>query len=281
MEWERLTSVNEIRSFLGLAKYYRRFVHGFSQIALPMTKLTQNDTPFVWMSECEENFQTLKEKLTSAPVLILPEPHQLFEVYFDSSLKGLGCVLMKHRNVVAYALRQLRPHEVNYLTYDLKLAAVVCALKIWRHYLYRVMFRDFSNTRVSIHSLSATLSELFAGGIGETVHKGGSDEVTLCANDNITVRNDYLDVGGYAKGLCVGSAGKLGLLHALVEFVYNNSFHASNGMTSYEALYGRKCQSPLCWDQADESSVLGPYLVAETTKKIKQIRARILTVQSR
>ncbi|XP_072084528.1 uncharacterized protein [Arachis hypogaea] len=113
MEWERPTMMTEIRSFLGLAEYYQRFIEGFSGIALPMTKLTRKEVPFVWTSECEERFQTLKQNLTSAPVLILPEPHEPFEVCCDASLKGLGCMLMQHRNVVAYASRQLRPLEAN------------------------------------------------------------------------------------------------------------------------------------------------------------------------
>ncbi|XP_072094155.1 uncharacterized protein [Arachis hypogaea] len=145
MEWERPTMVTEVRSFLGLAGYYRRFIEGFSWIALLMTKLTRKEVPFVWTSECEESFQTLKRRLTSAPVLILPELHEPFEVYCDASLKGLGCVLMQHRNVVTYASRQLRPHEVNYPTRDLELAALVFALKIWRHHLYGVRFSVFSD----------------------------------------------------------------------------------------------------------------------------------------
>ncbi|XP_072060256.1 uncharacterized protein [Arachis hypogaea] len=113
MEWERPTTVTEVRSFLGLAGYYRRFIEEFFRIALPMTKLTRKEVSFVWTSECEKNFQTLKQKLTSAPILILPEPHKPFEVYCDASLKGLGCVLLQHWNVVGYASRQLRPHEAN------------------------------------------------------------------------------------------------------------------------------------------------------------------------
>nr|XP_029152419.1 uncharacterized protein LOC114926116 [Arachis hypogaea] len=89
MEWERLTTVTEVRSFLGLTGYYRRFIEGFSRIALPMTKLTRKEVPFVWTSEYEESFQALKQKLTSAPILILPELHEQFEVYCDASLKGL------------------------------------------------------------------------------------------------------------------------------------------------------------------------------------------------
>ncbi|XP_057756154.1 uncharacterized protein LOC130975364 [Arachis stenosperma] len=125
MNWEQPTSMTEIRSFLGLAGYYRRFIKGFSQLALPLTKLTRKNTLFIWTPECEESFQAFKHRLITAPVLILPEPSEPFEVYCDASLKGLGCILMQHQNVVAYASWQLRPHEMNYLTHDLELAAVV------------------------------------------------------------------------------------------------------------------------------------------------------------
>nr|XP_025670309.1 uncharacterized protein LOC112770105 [Arachis hypogaea] len=113
MEWERSTTMTKVRSFLGLAGYYRRFIEGFSRIVLPMTKLTRKDVPSVWTSECEESFQILKQMLTSAPVLILPKLHEPLEVYCDASLKHLGCVLMQHRNVMAYTSRQLRPHELD------------------------------------------------------------------------------------------------------------------------------------------------------------------------
>ncbi|XP_016195306.1 uncharacterized protein LOC107636300 [Arachis ipaensis] len=93
MNWERPTSVTEIRSFLGLAGYYWRFIKGFSQLALPLTKLTRKNTPFIWTSECEESFQVLKQRLTTAPVLVLPEPSELFEVYCDTSLKGKANVV--------------------------------------------------------------------------------------------------------------------------------------------------------------------------------------------
>jgi hypothetical protein len=92
--------------------------------------------PFVWTTECEASFQTLKEKLVNAPILVLPESGKRFTVYTDASRIGLGCVLMQEGRVIAYASRQLRRHEVNYPTHDLELAAVVFALKIWRHYLY-------------------------------------------------------------------------------------------------------------------------------------------------
>ena len=94
-----------------------------------------------WTDRCENSFQELKQKLTSAPVLVIPDTSRLFEVYCDASHQGLGCVLMQERRVVAYASRQLKSHEKNYPTHDLELAAVVFALKIWRHYLYGAQFQ--------------------------------------------------------------------------------------------------------------------------------------------
>ncbi|KAK1646343.1 hypothetical protein QYE76_064148 [Lolium multiflorum] len=136
LEWEAPNNVKEIRGFLGMAGYYRRFIEGFSKIAGPMTKLLRKNTPFVWSEECEQSFQTLKEKLTTAPVLAVPEVGKDYTVYCDASKHGLGCVLMQDRKFISYGSRQLRPHEVNYPTYDLELAVVVFALKGWRHFLY-------------------------------------------------------------------------------------------------------------------------------------------------
>src|SRR6266498_1816074 len=135
MDWPTPRNVPEIRSFLGLAGYYRRFIEGFSKISKPMTALLQKNAPFKWTEACEKSFQELKTRLTSGPVLVLPDIHKDFTVYSDASRQGLGCVLMQDGKVVAYASRQLKTHEENYPTHDLELAAVVHALKIWRHYL--------------------------------------------------------------------------------------------------------------------------------------------------
>ncbi|GJR04199.1 putative reverse transcriptase domain-containing protein [Tanacetum coccineum] len=127
---------SEIRSFLGLAGYYRRFIENFSKIAKPHTILTHKHKEYVWGEEQERAFQTLKGKLYNAPVLALPGGSEDFVVYCDALGLGLGCVLMQRRKVIAYASRQLKIHKKNYITHDLELAAVVCALKIRRHYLY-------------------------------------------------------------------------------------------------------------------------------------------------
>ena len=136
VKWQRPTNVTEVRSFLGLAGYYRRFVRDFSSIAKPMTRLTEKGVPFVWNIDCEASFKTLKDKLVNAPILVLPESGKRFMVYTDASRIVLGCVLMQDGKVIAYASRQLKKHERNYPTHDLELAAVVFALKSWRHYLY-------------------------------------------------------------------------------------------------------------------------------------------------
>ena len=128
-----------------MAGYYRRFIENFSKIAVPLTNLTKKTVPFVWCSKCQEAFDVLKKKLTTAPVLIIPDLDKRFLVYTDASLLGLGGVLMQERQVVAYASRQLKIHEKNYPTHDLELAAVVFAIKIWRHYLYGVPFDLFTD----------------------------------------------------------------------------------------------------------------------------------------
>ncbi|GJS55557.1 putative reverse transcriptase domain-containing protein [Tanacetum coccineum] len=126
----------EVRPFLGLVGYYRRFIENFSKIAKSLTILTQKCKTFDWGEEHELAFQTLKDKLCNAPVLALPDGPEDFVVYCDASGIGLGCVLMQRGKVIAYASRQLKIHEKNYTTHDLELGAVVFALKIWRHYLY-------------------------------------------------------------------------------------------------------------------------------------------------
>jgi hypothetical protein len=100
-----------------------------------MTELLEKDKQFKWMPICEASFQELKKRLTTAPVLVMPDMEKPFSIYCDASGQGLGCVLMQDGCMVAYASRQLRKHEVNYLIHDLELAMVVHALKIWRHYL--------------------------------------------------------------------------------------------------------------------------------------------------
>ena len=136
VEWKPPRNVTEVHSFLELVGYYRRFVKGFSMIATPMRRLLQKIVKFEWGEEFQRSFDKLKAFLTEAPVLTQPTCGKEYVIFSDASLNGLGCVLMQEGKVVAYASRQLKPHEKNYPTHDLELATIVFALKIWRHYMY-------------------------------------------------------------------------------------------------------------------------------------------------
>ncbi|GJU25523.1 putative reverse transcriptase domain-containing protein [Tanacetum coccineum] len=148
--WTSPTTPTEVRQFLGLAGYYRRFIEGFSKIAKPLTKKNKS---YIWGEEQESAFQLLKQKLCEAPILALPEGNDNFVVYCDASLQGLGAVLMQREKVIAYASRQLKPHEENYTTHDLELGAVIFALKIWRHYLYGTKCIVFTDHKSLQHIL--------------------------------------------------------------------------------------------------------------------------------
>nr|XP_027086653.1 uncharacterized protein LOC113708392 [Coffea arabica] len=106
--WKQPETPAEVRSFLGLAGYYRRFIKDFSKIAGPMTELTKKSNKFIWTPKCESSFQELKKRLTSAPVLTLPDGVESYVVYSNVSREGLGCVLMQKGKVVAYASRRLK-----------------------------------------------------------------------------------------------------------------------------------------------------------------------------
>ena len=145
MNWKPPQNVTEVRSFLGLVGYYRRFMRGFSVIASPLTKLLKKGINFEWTNKYQNSIEQLKGMLVEAPVLKHPTSGKDYTLYSDASSIGLGCVLMQDGKVVAYASRQLLPHEQNYPTHDLELAAVVFALKIWPHYLYGEKCRIYTD----------------------------------------------------------------------------------------------------------------------------------------
>ncbi|KAK1424322.1 hypothetical protein QVD17_19649 [Tagetes erecta] len=140
-EVDHANHLREVLDALRREKLYAKFskcAFWLREIALPLTKMTRKNMKIVWEIDQERAFQTLKEKLTHAPVLTLPDGTEDMVVYSDASHLGLGCVLMQRGKVIAYASRQLKVHESKYPTHDLESAAVVFALKLWRHYLYGV-----------------------------------------------------------------------------------------------------------------------------------------------
>ncbi|KAK1609258.1 hypothetical protein QYE76_032931 [Lolium multiflorum] len=187
-EWKTPTTQTEVRAFLGLAGYYRRFVEGFSSIARPMTQLLKKDKKFEWTDKCEASFQQLKTRLTTAPILIMPDITKPFDVYCDASKIGLGCVLMQEGKVISYLSRQLKQHEQNYPTHDLELAAVVLALKVWRHYLMDLSHRGTSR-RVTAASAGGEHREkraLRRAGIREIPSEGEIDAIAIVIELDIT-----------------------------------------------------------------------------------------------
>src|SRR4030042_881344 len=170
LDWTPPKNVKQVRSFLGLASYCCRFIENFSKIAKPLTNLLHKAVKFEWTEKCQESFQTLKDKLTSALVLAPPDSRKDFVIFCDASRQGLGCVLMQERKVIAYASRQLRSHEENYPVHDLELAAVIYALKQWRHYLL--------GNRCEIYTDHQSLKYLFTQPVFNLLHQRGQETIT-------------------------------------------------------------------------------------------------------
>jgi hypothetical protein len=133
--WSVPKNVIEVRSFMGLAGYYMIFIEGFSNIPHPITSLQKKGVKFQWTLDCEKSFQHLNKLLTSAPILRIADPNENFIVCTDACKEGLGGVLSQNGFVVFYESRKLKEHESHYATHDLELAAIVHALRKWRHYL--------------------------------------------------------------------------------------------------------------------------------------------------
>ncbi|GJS66848.1 putative reverse transcriptase domain-containing protein [Tanacetum coccineum] len=227
-----------------------------------MTKLTQKSLKFDWGEKAEVAFQLLKQKLCSASILALPEGSENFVVYYDASHKGLGDVLMQKEKVIAYASRQLKVHEKKYTTHDLELGAVVFALKMWRHYLYGTKFK----CSVKSPEEENFINEDLHGMINKLEPRADG---TLCLNNRSWIP-------------CFGDLRAL-IMHEpiMTKISYNNSYHTSIKAAPFEALYGRKCRSPICWAEVGDSQLTGPEIIHETTEKIVQIKSRIQAARDR
>ncbi|GJS21019.1 putative reverse transcriptase domain-containing protein [Tanacetum coccineum] len=254
---------SEIRSFLGLAGYYRRFIAYFSKIVKPLTLLTQKNQKYEWGVDQEEAyewgvdqeevFQTLKDNLCNAPILSLPDRAEDFVVYYDASNQDLGCMLMQRGKVIAYASWQLKIHEKNYTTHDLELEGVKYAPKEgWIE-----LFSDY-DCEIRYHLGEATLV----------------DDALSEASKEDNAQTEML------RGLDQQMEKKMEDTHLpLAEFSYNNSYHSSVRCAPFKALYGRKCRSPVLWAEIGENRLVRPELVQETTDKVILIKERLKAVR--
>ncbi|GJV11631.1 putative reverse transcriptase domain-containing protein [Tanacetum coccineum] len=252
-----------------------------------------------------------------------PMDQKIFMVYYDAFGIGLSRVLMQRGKVIAYSSRQLKIHEENYTTYDLKLDVVVFALKIWRHYLYgtkSVIYTDHKSLRYISSQKESNMRqrrwiELFSDYYCEIRYHLGKANVVADALSRkervkpkrVTAMNMIIQYLGRWPGMkkdiaeyvskcltCLKVKAKhqrpSGLLQqpeipdvhlSLVEFSYNNSYHSSVRCAPFEALYGRKCRSPIMWVEVGEGQLIGPELVQKTTEKISQIKDRLKAARDR
>ncbi|GKB54111.1 putative reverse transcriptase domain-containing protein [Tanacetum coccineum] len=211
----------------------------------------------------------------------LEEGAENFIVYCDASHKGLGVVMMQNEKVIVYASRQLKIHEKNYTTHDLELGAVAFALKIWRHYMYGtncIVFTDHKSLKHVLDQKELNMRQrrcrkerikpLQVRALVMTIGLDLPKRILEAQTGARKPKNlDAEDVGDFRNGW---------ERHLpLIEFSYNNSYYASIKAAPFEAIYGRKCRSPVCWAEVGDAQLTGPELIHETTEKIVQIKQRI------
>jgi hypothetical protein len=248
LSWKAPTSVSDIQSFLGLVRYYGRFIKGFFKIRKPMTELLKKDKQFEWTPSCDASLQELKKRLMTEPVLVMPDMEKLFSIYCDVLGQGLGCVLMQDGYVVAYVSRQLRKHEMNYPTHDFELAAVVHSLKIWRHYLMEKrceLYTDHKSFNYIFTQSNPNLKQrrCFTLRFWERLHETLDTQLRFSSayhpqTDGQTERvNQILEDMLRACALQYGRNWDKSLPYA--EFSYNNTYQESLKMPPFKMLYGR------------------------------------------
>ncbi|XP_044510183.1 uncharacterized protein LOC123228802 [Mangifera indica] len=183
VEWTAPTKVSELRSFLGLANYYRRFVRDYSKIVAPLTDLLKKDKPWGWTEECAQAFARVKQAVTTEPVLRLPDFTQPFEVHTDASDRALRGVLVQEKHPIAFESRKLKDAEQRYSAHEKEMTAVIHCLETWRHYLLGTKFtvvtdnvaNTYFKTQKKLSAKQARWQEFLAEYDFEWVHRAGSE----------------------------------------------------------------------------------------------------------
>ncbi|GJR19816.1 putative reverse transcriptase domain-containing protein [Tanacetum coccineum] len=263
-----------------------------------MTKLTQKRVKFNWGDKAKAAFKLIKKKLCSAPILVLPEGSEDFIIYYDASIKGLGTVLMQREKVIAYALRQLKIHEKNYMTHDLELGVVkelnmrqrrwlellsnlcceICYHPGKANVVADALSRKEREQPLRVRALETDpMKKLARMYLKEVVTRNGIPISIICDRDLRTIQTVEDMLRAWVINFRKGWVNQL----PSVEFSYNNSYHASIKAAPFEALYGQKCRSPVCWTDVGEVQLTGPELIQETTEKIIQIKQRMQAARDR
>nr|GEY22431.1 reverse transcriptase domain-containing protein [Tanacetum cinerariifolium] len=285
-DWASPKTPIEMRQFLGLVGYYRRFIEGFLKIAKTMTKLTQKGGKFDWVEKQEATFQLLKKKLCSTPILALPEGSKDFmnEAQKPENIKNedVGGMLVENsKDLEKHKIEKLEPrtngtlclngrswlpcygdlrivimHESYKSKYSIHLGSKKMYQDMKRLYWWPNMKVDIATYRSLMKDLGTSLDmstayHLKADGQSERTIQTLKDMLRACAIDFEK---------GWVKHL------------SLVEFSYNNSYHANIKTIPFKALYGRKCRSPICWTKVGEAQLLGLELIQKTTEKFIQIK---------
>ncbi|GKA22488.1 putative reverse transcriptase domain-containing protein [Tanacetum coccineum] len=298
--WKTTESPTEIRSFLGLAGYYRRFIKNFSKIAKPLTLLTQKNKAYVWGDKQDEAFQILKEKLCNAPVLALPDGPDDFMVYYDASKQGFGSLLMQRGKVIAYASRQLKKHEKYYTTHDLELVhlrseRVEYAPKTMpleqkegtqsqESSAHGVLLFILINTKILEKAVRAkfqvVVDRLTKSAYFLPIREDYKiEKLAKIYTNEIVARMGWHGVKfQYRDGRShITLFGKLFINRWVQRTMYEYGLHTlrPHGQTytrglsvqHFEGLYGQKCRSPVIWTEVEESQLIRPEIVQEETMK--------------
>src|SRR5215212_3810604 len=201
-KWPIPKNVSEIRSFLGITGYYRRFVEGYSKIAKPITDLLHKDTKFEWTTNCQQAYQTLKDKLISAPILKTYDPEVAIRITTDASDFAIGAVLEQQFDdkwyPIAFELRKLSKAKENYAVHEKEILAIVHSIKLWRHYLEGHEFQvitdhqslTYFQTQPTFSKRQARWNEIIQGHDYKIIYKPGAQNILA---DGLSRRVDHLN----------------------------------------------------------------------------------------
>ncbi|GJU73217.1 putative reverse transcriptase domain-containing protein [Tanacetum coccineum] len=263
-DWESPKTPTEIRQFLGLVGYYRRFIEGFSKIAKSMTKFTQKEVKFDWGDKQEAAFLLLKKKLYSAPILALPEGSEDFIVYCDASHKGLGDVLMQREK--RHWLELLSDYDCKIRYHSGKANVVADALSRKERVVVDAIEAGKTDQPLKSSSLSYDTIWVIVDRLTKSTIFVPMRETDLMEK----LARIYLKEVVTRHGIPVS-----------IICDHDPSYHASIKAALFEALYGQKCRSPICWAKVGQVQLASPEIVQETTEKVIQIKQRVQAARDR